>query len=216
MKRAPYPLQWPSRLRRTKPNERQRSHFGGHRDRGSLSPHQTAQEVIEELVRLGAANPTITSCLPSRGPEGIPYAETGRSDDPGIAVWFEYKRVERVFACDRWYTPAENLRAIAKSIEAMRGLDRWGVADVLENVFTGFAAALPAGPQAVKRDWREVFGVAALVEQLAGGDTDDLIAVVRARHRKMIGAAHPDTGGEHAAAAELNAALDDAIAELGR
>lgn len=212
MKRQPYPLQWPSRLPRTKPTDRQRSAFGG-RDRANLSPHLTGQEVIIELERLGATDYVITSCLPSRGPAGLPYADTARIDDPGIAVWFQYRRVERVLACDRWQRPAENLRAIAKSIEAMRGLDRWGVADVLESVFTGFAAALPAGPQP-ERGWREVFGVEGLVDTLMASSTDDLIAVVKARHRKLIAEAHPDTGGETERAAQLNAALDAAIKEL--
>lgn len=211
MKRQPYPLQWPPRLARTKPADRQRSNFGG-RDKVGLTPHGTANEVIAELHRLGASSWVITSCLPSRGPEGVPYAD-GRGDDPGIAVWFDFRRVERVFACDRWRRPEENLRAIGKSIEAMRGLDRWGVADVLESVFTGFAAALPAGP-ATRLGWRDVFGVAGLVDTLMASDADDLIAVVKARHRKLIAEAHPDAGGDTARAAELNAALDEAIAEL--
>lgn len=207
MRRQPYPLQWPSRLARMKPAERKHSQFGG-RDRANLSPHHTAVELLDELARLGASSWVITSCLPSRGPGGIPYADASRGDDPGVAVWFDYHGVERVLACDRWLTPAENLRAIAKSIEAMRGLDRWGVADVLEGVFAGFAAALPAGPH-VGRPWREVFGVDGL--QL---EAEDLLAVVKARHRKLIADAHPDAGGEVALAAEINAALDAAAAEL--
>lgn len=216
MKRQPYPLQWPSRLPRTKPAERRWSHFGKHCDRGSLSPHVTGTEVTTELVRLGAASWVITSNLPSRGAEGIPYADAPKGDDPGIAVWFEFRRVDRVFACDRWRTPAENLRAIAKSIEAMRGLDRWGVADVLEGVFAGFAAALPAG-SSVKRGWREVFGIA--LEMGMAMEDDDLAAVVKARHRKLIAETHPDDpdhGDTTALVADLNAALDEAIEELTR
>jgi hypothetical protein len=208
MKRQPYPLQWPSRLPRTKAAERRWSQFGG-RSRGDLSPHATGQEVVEELTRLGAANAVITSCLPSRGPEGIPFADAPKGDDPGIAVWFEFRRVERVFACDRWRMPAENLRAIAKSIEAMRGLDRWGVADVLEGVFAGFAAALPAGAP-VKREWREVPG--GTWPEIA---PEELAAIAKARHRRLIAVVHPDAGGDVARAAEVNAALDEAIAELG-
>lgn len=72
----------------------------------------------------------------------------------------------------------------------------------------------PAAPAPVKRDWREVFGVEDLVIQLMASDVDDLVAVVKARHRKLIAKAHPDAGGTTAAAAEINAALDEAIAEL--
>jgi hypothetical protein len=213
MRRSAYPLQWPARLARTKPADRKRSAFGGRTGRDGLSPHATATEVIDELARLGSGAWVITSNLPSRGPAGVPYADAPKGEDPGIAVWFEYAGLERVLACDRWYRPEENLRAIAKSIEAMRGLERWGVADVMANVFTGFAAALPAG-QPEKRSWREVFGVAALVDTLLGSSTDDLLAVVKARHRKLIASAHPDAGGDHADAAELNAALAEAEKEL--
>lgn len=209
MKRQPYPLQWPSRLPRTKPADRRWSHFGKHGDRGSLSPHLTGMEVIGELKRLGATSWVITSSLPSRGAEGLPYADPPKGDDPGIAVWFEFRRVERVLACDRWRTPAENLRAIAKSVEAMRGLDRWGVSDVLEGVFAGFAAALPAGPQA-KREWREVLG--GLWPD--GMEAEDTLALAKGRHRRLIAEAHPDAGGDAGRAAELNAALDEALAEL--
>lgn len=209
MKRSPYPLQWPARLPRTKPADRRWSHFGKNGDRGGLSPHITGQEVISELARLGATDWVITSNMPSRGSEGLPYADAPKGDDPGIAVWFQFRRVERVFACDRWRTPAENLRAIAKSIEAMRGLDRWGVSDVLEGVFAGFAAALPAGSP-MKRPWREVLG--GLWPE--GMEAEDTLALARGRHRRLIAEAHPDVGGDVGRAAELNAALDEATAEL--
>lgn len=103
MRRSPYPLQWPSRLPRTQPNERQHSQFGG-RDKANMSPYSTGVEVVNELQRLGASEWVITSGLPSKGPGGIPYSDPGRIEDPGIAVWFEFRRVERVFACDRWRT----------------------------------------------------------------------------------------------------------------
>lgn len=209
MARSPYPLQWPSRLQRTNLADRRWSHFGKNGDRGSLSPHTTGNEVIIELARLGATSWVITSNLPSRGPEGLPYADAPKGDDPGIAVWFEFRGVERVFACDRWRTPAENLRAIAKSIEAMRGLDRWGVADVLENVFTGFAAALPPGATP-PRTWREVLGGSWPELEPA-----ELLAIARARHRALITKAHPDAGGSTELAAEINAALAEAERELG-
>lgn len=140
-------------------------------------------------------------------------SDVSRGDDPGIAVWFEYKRLERVLACDRWYRPEENLRAIAKSIEAMRGLERWGVADVMERVFTGFATALPAGPP-VERPWRDVLG-----GTWPGADLDaaDVLAIAKARHRRLISDLHPDDpdhGDSTARVAEINAALDAAEREL--
>lgn len=213
MRRDAYPLQWPARLPRTKPGDRQRSSFGGRGGRDALSPHATGKAVVDELHRLGATTWVITSNLPSRGPEGIPFADAPRGDDSGIAVWFEYRRIERVLACDRWFRPEENLRAIAKSIEAMRGLDRWGVADVMANVFTGFAAALPPGDPAVPvaRPWRDVLGGSWPAELGA----EDALALAKARHRRLMEGEHIDAGGSSERMLELNLALDAAKLELG-
>jgi hypothetical protein len=211
MKRSSYPLQWPDRWPRTKPADRRRSNFGD-RGQGQLSPYETAKELIHEFKLLGARDVVITTLLPTRH-DGLPYSD-GRSEDPGVAVWCRLGNQERVFPCDAWRTHGENMRAIAKSIEALRGLARWGMAGAVERATYGFAA-LPPGdgepPAPTKPHWRDVFGVAGLA--LA---PEDLLAVVKARHRKLIAEAHPDAGGDVDRAAELNVALDDATAELAK
>jgi hypothetical protein len=217
MKRDPFPLQWPDGWKRTKPVLREKSRFG-FRGSGLVSFSHARQQLLDELARLGAANVVLTSDLPVRN-DGLPYAN-GRSDDPGIAVWFVLDRQERVFACDKWKTHAENMTAIARSIEAMRGLDRWGAGDVVSRAFAGFAALPPGGepfvagqaPAVVKRTWQEVFEVGALVEVVANAD---MLAIVRARHRDKIKQHHPDLGGDAEIAVELNAALAEAEDELG-
>lgn len=105
------------------------------------------------------------------------------------------------FACDRWLKIEHNMQAIAKTIEALRGIARWGTGDMLEAAFTGFTA-LPA-PGAT-RHWREVLGVAH--------DAD--MALVRAAYRVLASRHHPDKGGSHDSMAELNAALAQAEREL--
>lgn len=199
-RRKPYPLQWPDGWKRTAPVDRRRSPFGDRRN--PLSAFGTARELLEELDRLGAAIAVITSFLPTRD-DGLPYSD-GRSEDPAIAVWFVLDGTERVFACDRWFTAAENMRAITKSITAMRGLERWGMTDIIGRAFAGFAA-LPAGPPS----WRVIFGVEGMEIP-----ADDLLVVVKARHRKLIAVAHPDHGGSLERATALNEALQDAERDL--
>lgn len=221
-KRDPFPLQWPEGWKRTRPDYRTRSKFG-FKQSGDIPFGHARNELLAELDRLGAANVVITSDLPTRL-DGLPYAN-GRSDDPGVAVWFVLARnqrwEERVFACDKWRSHAENMWAIAKSIEAMRGLDRWGTGDVVQRAFAGFAA-LPAGgetsdgqpqqPATVVRTWQEVFEVTPLIGIVA---PPDLLAIVKARHRDKIKQHHPDLGGDAQIAVELNAALAEAERELG-
>ena len=215
MKRAPYPLQWPEGVGRTKRSARTRSRFGRG---GDVSFSQARRELLEELERLGAANVVLTSDLPVRN-DGLPYA-SGRADDPGIAVWCLIAKggrfVERVFACDTWLTHAENMTAIARSIGALRGLDRWGMAEAADRAFAGFTA-LPPGdpapaPARAPRSWRQLFDIATNLHDVLG--KAEILTLVRQRHRDRIRHAHPDAGGSHEDAVELNAALAEAEREL--
>lgn len=217
MARSPFPLQWPDGFARTTASDRIRSRFG-HRSSGQVSLSNARDTLLTELDRLGAANYVITSDLPVRN-DGLPYAD-GRSKDPGIAAWFILDDQERVFACDRWLSHAENMMAIAKSIEAMRGLDRWGMADVVKRVIGGFNALPPGSdddvhvpPSPKKRPWREVLGEGC--GPWPELDNDELLVLARSRHRKLIKFNHPDAGGDVAIAAELNVALAEAEQELG-
>lgn len=218
MSRSPYPLQWPGSSRRTPAESRKKSSFGG-RGQGNVSPYEAACELVHELKLLGTSHIVITSMLPTRQ-DGMPYAD-GRhgSLDPGVAVWFVYEGRERVFACDRWRTPGENLRAVTLSVAAMRGLERWGMADVVEKAFAGFAA-LPAGsgetinakPVIPKRPWSEVLDAEGLLATKL--PKSDILVIVKQRYRDKMAAAHPDRGGSPELAAELNAAMAAAEQEL--
>src|SRR4051812_44885444 len=105
--KQPYPLQWPAGWPRADVRH----------GRGTLSyqaKFDTAftrdrDSVIRQLKKRGT-NIVITSNLPTRG-DGLPY-EGNYGGDPGIAVYWVEKSTERVIACDRWKTPALNLRAI--------------------------------------------------------------------------------------------------------
>ena len=223
MKRQPFPLQWPEGWARTRPDAREKSKFG-YRNTGQVSLWTAMNTLQAELQRLGAGNIVITSDLPTRN-DGLPYAD-GRATDPGIAVWFVVvnraagRTEERVFACDKWRTPSENMQAIALSIEAMRGLARWGAGDVVSRAFAGFAALPPgsasgaptAPPEPVRRPWREVFSVPGVFADHM--KPSELLAFVKHRYREQIAAAHPDKGGSPELAAELNVAMAEAEQEL--
>lgn len=203
MARDPYPLQWPEGWPRTESWKRGKPQFGAQfaRDRDS---------VFRQLKRgRRASNIVITSDLPTRN-DGMPYANASCSD-PGIAVWWIEKGRERVLACDRWRHINYNLRAIDLTLEALRGLDRWGASEVVERAFAGFAA-LPPGADAPRgpRPWRDVIGGS----WPEGIDRDELFVIAKSRYRKAIEAAHPDRGGDPAVAAELNVAIAAAEAEL--
>src|SRR5690606_31281193 len=114
-----YPLQWPAGWPRTPAHKRQRSRF---------QPNGLADEAMSirwELERLGARYPVVSTNIALRR-DGLPYSNQKRPDDPGVAVYFELDGRAQCIPCDRWQTVEENARAIWKSIEALRGLERWG------------------------------------------------------------------------------------------
>jgi len=214
--RSPFPLQWPEGWKRTESSMRVRSRFG-HRSSGDVPFSYAYSELQLELQRLGAANAVITTELPTNT-RGVPYASSKVGGEVGVAVWFVLDGQERVNACDQYTTIAENMLAIAKTIEAIRGMARWGSSQLVSRAFAGFTAlppgsgeqvgAVPAPPR--KRPWREVLGGAWPAEL----GKVELLAIAKSRHRAAIAAAHPDRGGDPARAAELNVAFADAETEL--
>ena len=205
MKRDPYPLQWPATWARARSRAKPQFIAKFARDRDA---------VIRQLRMRGGSHIVITSDLPTRN-DGLPYANASCSD-PGIAVWWVEKGREHVLACDRWRHVTDNLRAIDMSLEALRGLSRWGASETVERAFAGFAtlppgSGEPSAPESAprKRPWREVLG-----GTWPALDKPDLLAIAKRRYRDLIASAHPDRGGSHEVAAELGAALAEAETEL--
>ncbi len=189
-----YPLKWPSTTPRTKVSSRKRSAFG------SSTWHTTLQRLRHELQLLGAALVTISTNQPVRK-DGEPYAQERRIDDPGVAVYFSLNQMPVCFPCDRYLTIAENLRAITKHIEAMRGMERWGVGKS-NQAFAGYKA-LASSNDVADEDWWAVLGVkeTATVEQ------------IQEAFRHAARAKHPDReGGSLEAMQRINSARDRAMA----
>jgi hypothetical protein len=230
MIRNPFPLQWPDGWPRTPSDARERSKFHSidnklvtygtsshyQKQKGALSLLDECNELLWQLDKLGGYNMTITSNLPTRR-DGKPYA-TRNVDDPGIAVWWMQDGREQVMACDRWETPVENVRALVKTIDALRGIERWGSTAIVKKAFAGFAALPPAGetsegtgtdhvvvPPAVEptKAWMEYFHVSEAASRTG----------IKAMYRAFTQQLHPDRNkGDNARMAELNVAWDQAKA----
>lgn len=187
-----FPLHWPPGWKRT--NDKKASHFSGR-----LTLGKARDLALHELRLLGCGdwNVVISSNLALRR-DGLPYSGLAQPKDVGIAVYFRLSDKPMVFACDTYRSVEENLHAIAKTIEALRGIKRWGASDMMERSFTGFAALPP--PQA-KRDWWEVLGVKR-------GDHPDRI---KEAHRNLSKTHHPDRGGDPVVMSEINAAYEESL-----
>jgi hypothetical protein len=193
-----YPLHWPPGWPRTEPGRRESDRrFGGGRN---LTMGRAVTQLVNELRLLGATNIIVSSNIPTES-DGLPYADNRRIDDPGIAVYFDFKKKPRVMARDGFGSPAGNIRSLTLAIEGLRQLERHGGSLMLERAFDGFLAIAPPD---WKKPWREVFGVKPDWQ----GDIGQLYRE-KARNR------HPDAGGSDTLMAELNVAYREARSELG-
>lgn len=169
-----FPLQWPQSQPRTKYPERSRF--------GNISVSMAGDELLAELERLGADNLIISTNLQTRM-RGDGFYTNQKVDDVGIAIYFQLKGDPKVMACDKWDKVEHNIWALKRSIEAIRGLERWGGSEFLDGLFTGFAA-LPAAGESIQTTTTYYFqGIT---------DKDDLKKEYRNLARKL----HPDFGGD--------------------
>lgn len=193
----PYPLSWPpGRVRRKYPTT---SRFGK-----SVTFARARDTLIDEICRLGGFKVTLSTNVPLKL-DGMPYGTYATPADKGVAVYFEFKKRPMAFACDEWDRIEHNVWAIAKTIEALRGIERWGPGWMMEQAFSGFTA-LPA-PE-TKKHWKEVLGFMGTADVTIGTNA------VRLRRSELLKQHHPDVGGSAEKAAEINRAFDDAMKEL--
>jgi hypothetical protein len=183
-----YPLRWPPGWPRTDPSRRERWPQG---DRLTISG--SLKSLQDELRRLGATQIVLSSNV-SLGNE--------HPTDVGVVAYALYGKKQIAIPCDRWASVAANLRAIAKTIEAMRGMERWGAKHMITAMFQGFTAL--AAPD--RADWRASLGFRP--------DERPTPDQVKMRRNELAQRHHPDRGGNPAQMAEINAAHDAALREL--
>ncbi len=184
-----YPLAWP--IGRPRARYRDRSQF-------KTTLGRAIADVTDEVRRLGGSGLVISSNLELRR-DGIPRADSRVPTDPGAAAYFTYKKKPMCFACDRWGRVEENLRAIALTIGALRGIERWGSGSMVEQAFTGFAA-LPAPEQPF-----QVLGIGANASK----------EEVERAYRLLASEHHPDRpSGDADKMARINRAHDQLLEQF--
>lgn len=187
-----YPLTWPASWPRARGRKGASFNTTGTNGRKKLTPMEAMQRLEVELDAIGGQNPLLSTNL-ELNLSGAPRGDRAEPSDPGAALYFVYKGKDTVLACDKWDRVADNIAALAKHIEALRGQERWGVG-TLAQAFAGYQA-LPAPEQ-----WFTVLGVRASATKTE----------IDAAHRRLIVDAHPDrNGGSGAKAARINAAKDE-------
>lgn len=197
-----YPLQWPEGWKRTPAHQRRDAKFSY--DGKRLSIAIARERVLEQLglFKVNTRDDVVLSTNLKLNLSGLPRGDQGEPSDPGAAVYWRTREGElKSMGIDHYRRVADNIAAIAASLDAMRAIDRHGGAQVLERAFKGFSALPPPAT------WRRVmdFGEGERVT------TSD----VESRYKALSKQRHPDIpGGSSAAMAALNVARDEALKEI--
>lgn len=190
-----YPLQWPIAWPRTPESKREWGNLN------KMSANKARKDLMTQLDLMGAKNIVISTNVAIRK-DGLPYAGQ-RVNDPGVVLYFKRNNVDVCIPCDRWMAVDANLRAIGKTVDAIRGIERWGAGDLVDAAFSGITSkALPANVIVTpyqSRAWYEVLEVA----QTASPE------IVRAAYKQKALKTHPDHGGTDEAFREVQKALKE-------
>ena len=198
--RKAYPLSWPQDWKRTQ--NRVNAQFNKTREpkyvqnetgamvrryqgKTCLSVADAVKRVLGELSRMGVRDDDIIISTNVRlRLDGLPRSDK-EPTDPGVAVYWQKKGwpTARTMAIDQYKRVADNLAAIAATLEAMRAIERHGGATILERAFLGFAAL----PEKASQPWREVLGL---------DNTNPDLKAVEDRFRALVKTHHPDQGGD--------------------
>jgi hypothetical protein len=152
-----------------------------------ISYDQTLRELEYEIDALGGSEAIIGVGLTEFDLrlDGTPRANARPVRHPGVEISVDSRYGRLTYATDVFTDWRDNVRAITKGLEALRAVDRWGVAKRGQQ-YAGFAL-LSAGPS------QEELG-RELVERYGG------IA-------EALRATHPDTGGDGASTRDFQAVL---------
>ena len=181
-----FPLQWPPGWKRTAAAQRKRAAFGKKGSgygRSQLSVAEAVKRVRAELQRMGVRefDLVVSTNVPLRL-DGWPRSDR-EPGDPGVAVyWRESSKdghPQRCMAVDIYDRVADNLAAVAATLDALRAVKRHGGAEILDRTFTGFTAI--EAPKDTDH-WSDVLDC----------DRNASTSEVRAAFLRARSAAHPD------------------------
>lgn len=222
MSREAYPLSWPDGWKRTALGHRRHAQFSKQREPKYITNQQTGQtekrtqgmrnitvadavgRILGELGRMGiGSDDVLISTNVTLRHDGLPRCDQEPSD-PGAAVYWQKRggKQMRCMAVDQYYRVADNLAAIAATLDAMRAIERHGGATILDRAFLGFAAL----PEKASQHWRETLGISR--------DIPATVDLVEERFRALAHVHHPDKGGNETRMHEILQAREAAKLEL--
>lgn len=164
-RKTAFPLCWPEGWPKTEITRKESAKF-----KQTLAGALSNLKI--ECARLGGKNLILSSNY-TLGNE--------RPMESGVVAYFLLDTSNIAIPCDRWKLVEHNVQAIALTIEAMRGMERWGAKHMIKAMFTGFKQ-LPAPGI----NWYQVLGVPI------NASRDQ----VREAYMLLVKKHHPDRNGD--------------------
>lgn len=158
---------------------------------------RTLYDLRRELDMLGVSEAVIELYLTDHEirRDGLPRADA-RPTSPRVRLSFNHPALGQLqYPCDTYSDYRDNLRAIAKTLEAQRAMDRYG-ATRLNQQYAGWKA-LPSGGSLQQA--MTVEDAAAFIAELVGSTKGMIIekpSYYQFSYRRAALATHPDTGGD--------------------
>jgi hypothetical protein len=153
--------------------------------------------VLDSLERMGFSRTVVISSNFELRQDGLPRSDQRAPADPGIAVYWGSGKTARCMAVDQYDRVADNLAAIAATLEAMRAIERHGGASILDRASTGFVAL--AAPE----QWFMILGVPAAASR----------SEIEQAYKRLAMKHHPDRRGDTEQMARINTARDDGLSQ---
>lgn len=196
----PYPLYWIPEKPRTPSYKRKRSQF-------QVNFAKARDELLVELSRLEASKIVISSNVPLRK-DGLPYASFREPDDSGVAVYFRSFQKNYALSCDRWDRVKDNFRAIGCHINALRGIERWGVSSI-EEIFQPFLLPTASPTSTYKQNEKD--DTFSLWWSVLNVSPNASVKEIKCAYKKLSLTYHPDAGGNRDKWEQLSKAYQEAL-----
>lgn len=183
-------LDWPSELERTEPGDREQT------SKFDVTLGDAIKGIKREMNRLEVDDWRLSTAMPQRKTDGLPYASAAEPDDPGVALRWTMDGADYAIACDHYTRVRDNTRVIGLYVHEKRKMENRPVTTGQSEFAT---ARLPpadedaiAAPPATTED--ELDEDPHVILEVSPDAPDEVVdAAFKAQVKDLEG--HPDTGG---------------------